>query len=330
MKNLKIKIVSLLVAVALCLGFGFSPMLASAETVTETPETSAEIPETSNDGATEEETPVEEEINGYYCKAAENKGVMFVLKDESNVDCIMYLDGIKVATVNATYKRVGSGDVIDVYAMGDWLGAFRLNADGTATDISYQYEDEETNDGNSSEETLPDVTLDDMLGDELTQEEKLEIVLGVAGALAESAGVGSEYERIMKDLKNAATEKQVTLMTIAVIVEIALLAFNIIGKLIYKRIKSKQEKEVTDNVKKIKETGEQLTTAYNSSAEATEHVAEEVEEANTKLVTIAAAQEGTNNALRCIIQGASIKATLKDHANRSLNNSDALLDTVKK
>lgn len=246
-KNLKIKIATVFAAATLAFGVGFTPMLASAEEATETPEISTEIPEISNDSEVDEETSVGSET-------------------------------------------------------------------GENTDVSDSVEE---SDGN-------------MHWDELTDDEKMQIILDVAGKLAEDAGVGSKWSKVVQDLRTAASEKQVTIMTFFSVGEVVVLLGYIIGKWIGKRKKAKQEKELADDVKGIKKNNEQLTNAYNSSAEATEHVAGEVEAENEKLVAIAAAQEGSNRALRYLIQGTGIKTELKDAAYRSLNESDKQLDIVKK
>ena len=135
MKKLKIRLFVLFAFLCSVFGLGFNPMIANADTIDETSEITSDIVNSTS----EKETLEEILVGSYYYEESADKGVMFVVKDEINVECVLFLDGAEVATVNATY--VADGDIIDVYAMEDWLGAFRLNADGTATDVSYLYEE---------------------------------------------------------------------------------------------------------------------------------------------------------------------------------------------
>lgn len=157
MKKLKIMFVAGLATLALCFGFFLPVGYVSADEVSQTPEISAEI------GV---ETPAESEsventgdyTASYYAQTSETDGVRLDFIDETNVKCVMFVEGVEVGTLNATYQRVDN--IVDIYVFDEWFGAFKLNGDGTATDVSWWEEynketpdenppvlDEETQDG---------------------------------------------------------------------------------------------------------------------------------------------------------------------------------------
>lgn len=149
MKKLKSIFVAALAIVAI-LAFVFTPIiLAGADEVSTMPEISAGIGTETTEDVADVETPTEDEtventenVSSYYYTESEEKSIRFDFLDESNVSCVLLLNGEEVATVNATYNRIG-GNVVEIYAMGDWMGTYRLNADGSAINISYQYEEDE-------------------------------------------------------------------------------------------------------------------------------------------------------------------------------------------
>lgn len=83
----------------------------------------------------------------------------------------------------------------------------------------------------TNEEITESPKIPETSNDELTFDD----ILGVFGGIAESEGYGSEWERIIDQLKTAASEKQVTISTVAVVVMLAVF----IAYLIFKAIKRK-------------------------------------------------------------------------------------------
>lgn len=246
MKNLKLKIISAVMAVALAFGIGFAPVVASAEETTETPVESTETvetPENTDDTATDEETPGTEE----------------------------------------------NGEIT------------------------------------SKEES--DVTLEDLLA--------------YVGKLAEEEGLGKDWNSFMEQVKIAIEEEKISVMLIVYIIGLVLmscyLAFKSFGKIVAWIKRKKHPSTVEQDLQAVQKTNmsqteavNAQTKAINSLAETDEHVAETVEKENAKIVALAEAQEGTNEALRCIVRGIGIKTELKDEAFRALNNSNAKCDIAKK
>ena len=72
------------------------------------------------------------------------------------------------------------------------------------------------------------------------------------------------------------------------------------------------------------------TEAINALAETDTQVVESVEKENAKLNALAAAQVGTNAAIRCLIRGIGMSGAVKDEAYRALNNSDEICDKAQK
>lgn len=143
MKKLKIMFVSGLAVLALCFGFFLPVGYVSADEVSQTPKISAEIGAESHESVESVETPAESEnvenlddyTASYYAQTGETEGVRLDFIDETNVKCVMFVEGVEVGTLNATYQRVDN--IVDIYVFDEWFGAFRLNGDGTASDVSW-------------------------------------------------------------------------------------------------------------------------------------------------------------------------------------------------
>lgn len=90
-----------------------------------------------------------------------------------------------------------------------------------------------------NEETEPkdEITFDDLLG--------------VFGCIAESEGYGSEWERVVEQLKTAASEKQVTLSTVAVIVLLAVFIAYLVFKAIKRKEWKKTVKQLSDDLRAV-------------------------------------------------------------------------------
>ena len=325
MKGLFKKLLLVACSCAVAFGFVFTPVSVSAEEVTKATEIEAEISgKTEENGAVEETPEAEDDVVGlsYYVTVSEEKRVRLDFLDLSNVNCVMFLDGIEVATVRASYTKLKN--VVDIYAMDDYWGTFRLNADGTATEIFNQ----ETEIGTEQEPEKPkEITLDDLLV--------------LVGNLAEDEGLGEEWNDWMEQLKLALEDKKIDA---TLIVNILILSA-IIGYLIFKTFgravawikRKKNPSTVAEDLQGVKKTSiaqteavNKQTKAINALAETDEHMAQTVEKENAKLNALAAAQIEMNSALRTLIRGTNIKAELKDEAYRALNKSNEHCDNAQK
>lgn len=202
MKRLKIMFVSMLAMLAL--SFAFIPTItAGADEVSEMPENSAIICAESLESVESVETPAESEgvensgdyMASYYAQTSETDGVRLDFIDESNVKCVMFVEGVEVGTLNATYQRVDN--IVDIYVLDEWFGAFKLNGDGTASDVSWwedYYEDPEESVGNTG------VLDEDTQDGELTLDELSQIVADYL-ASKKTANGGFDFWAVFKDLK---------------------------------------------------------------------------------------------------------------------------------
>lgn len=86
-----------------------------------------------------------------------------------------------------------------------------------------------------------------------TSNEKLTFddILGVFGGIAESEGYGSEWERIIDQLKTAASEKQVTLSTVAVVVMLAVFIAYLVFKAVKRKEWKKTFKQLSDDLRAV-------------------------------------------------------------------------------
>jgi hypothetical protein len=76
-------------------------------------------------------------------------------------------------------------------------------------------------------------------------------ILGVFGGIAESEGYGSEWERIITQLKTAATEKQVTLSTVSVVVMLAVFIAYLVFKAVKRKEWKKTFKQLSDDLRAV-------------------------------------------------------------------------------
>ena len=144
--------------------FGVTIIHVEAETVENSTQNSADLSEdSSSEEFVEEEKKEEIFTSCYVYKESEESEIKFIFLNDTDVQCVLFLNGEELATINAIYQRVGN--VVDVYAADDYLGAFELLADGTAKK-SYAWEDEEeaiedsVNNEDSSDD-IPNVTKTD-------------------------------------------------------------------------------------------------------------------------------------------------------------------------
>ena len=179
-------------------------------------------------------------------------------------------------------------------------------------------------DGSEEVEDLPAEDEETAETDEIT----LDDILDFAGELADKAGVGDDWAKAVENLKNAASEKKVDIMTGVSIGQLALLAAYVIGKLCvaaYKKHKDTTAKDVKD----MKATTGKQTKAVNELIGQAETVATNVAEASERERKLAIAGQEQNAALRCLFRGVNFNQAIKDEALRHLNNSDQHYDEAK-
>lgn len=176
--------------------------------------------------------------------------------------------------------------------------------------------------------------LDNVFGDDMTKEEKLDVILNIVGVLSNSAGVGSDWDELLFNLKTAASEEKVNGAIIAVIIQVVVNVGYIIAKLAYKAYSAYKKKKYPDTVKKdvadIKATGTAQNKAINSVGETVTDIDNEVRHENNKINALADAGTAQNAALRTLIRGTGIDKELKHEALRDLNKSDDLYEIAKK
>ena len=156
----------------------------------------------------------------------------------------------------------------------------------------------------------------------------LDDILEFAGGLADEAGVGDEWAKAVENLKNAASEKKVDIMTGVSIGQLCLLAAYVIGKLCVAGYKKHKDTTAAD-VKEMKKTTGKHTKAVNELIGQAETVASNVAEASERERKLADAGLEQNAALRCLFRGVQLRQDIKDEALRHLNNSDKCYDEAK-
>ena len=175
---------------------------------------------------------------------------------------------------------------------------------------------------------------DNIFTEDMTKEEKLEVILEFAGALADNAGVGSQWDQVIFNLKTAASEQKVNASVVATILMLVVFVGYIIAKLAYKGYNAYKKKKNPDTLNKdvsdIKATENAQNKAINSVGETVSEIDNEVKHENDKINALADAGTAQNAALRTLIRGTGIDKELKHEALRDLNKSDDLYETAKK
>lgn len=185
-------------------------------------------------------------------------------------------------------------------------------------------------------ETAPETGDEEVVEDLPTAEEEtaekgeitLDDILEFAGGLADEAGVGDQWAQAVENLKNAASEKKVDIMTGVSIGQLCLLAAYIIWK-IGNAIYKKHKDTTAADVKEMKKTTGKHTKAVNDLIGQAETVASNVAEASERERKLADAGLEQNAALRCLFRGVQLRQDIKDEALRHLNNSDKCYDEAK-
>lgn len=176
--------------------------------------------------------------------------------------------------------------------------------------------------------------LNGIFSEDMTKDEKLKIILEIAGVFANTAGAGNEWDEMLFNLKTAASEEKVNGAIIVVIIQVVVNVGYIIAKLAYKAYSAYKKKKYPDTVKKdvadIKATGTAQNKAINNVGETVTEIDSEVKHENEKINALADAGTAQNAALRTLIRGTGIDKELKHEALRDLNKSDDLYETAKK
>ena len=131
-----------------------------------------------------------------------------------------------------------------------------------------------------AEEELPETNTTETVVPETKEESKTEDItfddlFDVFGNIAESEGYGSEWGRVISQLKTAASEKQVTLSTIAVCAMLSVF----IAYLVFKRIK---RKNWINTFKKLSDDLQAISTSVNNQVKGTNALIDEAN-ANVKM-----------------------------------------------
>ena len=161
------------------------------------------------------------------------------------------------------------------------------------------------------------------------EEITLDDILEFTGGLADEAGLSDEWAEAVENLKTAASEKKVDIMTGVSLAQAAMFAAYVLGKIVYARWKKHKDTSAEDVKKTKKAVGEQ-TKAVNELIGHAETVANNVAEASEREKQLAIAGQEQNAALRCLFNGVQLKQSIKDEAMRHLNKSDACYDDAKK
>ncbi len=178
-------------------------------------------------------------------------------------------------------------------------------------------------------ETTLGGSLDELLGKEMTNEEKLEIILDIAEVFAIKADVNDEWTEAVENLKNAASEKKVDLMVFVSCGEILLLLAYIIVKAVNKARKAKTDTTAID-LASIKTASGQQTKAVNALIKEEENVAAGVQDNTNREKNLASAIELQNVALRSLIHGIQLKQDFREEGLKALRESDEHCDNAKK
>lgn len=174
-----------------------------------------------------------------------------------------------------------------------------------------------------NEETEPkdEITFDDLLG--------------AFGNIAESEGYGSEWERIFEQLKTAASEKQVTLSTIAVVAMLVVF----IAYLIFKRVKRKNWvktfKQLSDDLQAISKTANEqlkgtnaLIDEANANVKVSEKTKAETETIKREEQKIEKALSLLINAFMTFSEGCKYDKAKKSHVEINCVNALKELESI--
>ncbi len=188
-------------------------------------------------------------------------------------------------------------------------------------------EDEEVPETEETGENKAEITLDDLLA--------------FVGNIAEEEGLGDEWQKAVENLRLAISEKKldvnIVLDALLLIVLVGYAIYKVIGGIVRGIASKKSTATVLSEIEMVEKSSAAQTKAVNAQTEAINalaetdtQVVESVEKENAKLNALAAAQVGTNAAIRCLIRGIGMSGAVKDEAYRALNNSDEICDKAQK
>ena len=161
------------------------------------------------------------------------------------------------------------------------------------------------------------------------------------GKIAEEEGLGDEWQKAVENLRLAISEKKldvnIVLDALLLIVLGGYAIYKVIGGIVRGIASKKSTATVLSEIQTVEKSSAAQTKAVNAQTEAINalaetdtQVVESVEKENAKLNALAAAQVGTNAAIRCLIRGIGMSGAVKDEAYRALNNSDEICDKAQK
>jgi cell division protein FtsB len=317
MKKLKLLFATALAT--LFVAFGVSPVVAYADEGVEMPENSVEM-ETSEEVIEETESVENEgvfEQKTYVWEEDGNK-LELTLLNETTAEGKLYVYGTYSATVNFLYTYIES-DVIELHFPDDsYFESYRLHPNG----YLIEYDD--------GVYIPPDI-------DDSEEEEKTKLtyedILAITGEIMEQEGFKNKWDKALFHIETAASEKNVELLIVLVLIVIILFVGYIAVKFGIWKVKHKNDTTSKD-VKDIKQASGQQTTAINTLIDEEEKLTKEVHNANTEATTrekaLAESIEKQNVAIRCFIRGTKIEQSLKEEAFRALNESNDCCDKAKK
>lgn len=324
MKNLKIKLATVLAAIVLSFGWVLSPVAVSAEETTlETSESVSveeiieETENVENEGVFEQKTYIFEE---------DEAKLELTLLNKDTAEGKIYVYGTYTATVvfNCTYIK---NDVIELWLPdGSYFDAFCLHPNG----YLIEYDD--------GAYIPPDIEDNEAIKDGgiLTEEENSAVLEGEANTFenflawaekeADRYGYGDEYRLAFEDIKNAATTKQVTLSTLAS----AGMMLIFIGYMVYKKV---TDKKALVELKRLLAQASTQANKLNELVDATNDNSKTEEEIKKETAELKAEMKATQEAISGFISGfmhfaesVKLKETKKDEVRRDCTNALRKID----
>ena len=156
-----------------------------------------------------------------------------------------------------------------------------------------------------------------------------EDILAITGEIMEQEGFKNKWDKALYHIETAASEKNVELLIVLVLIVIILFVGYIAVKFGIWKVRHKNDTTSKD-VKDIKQASGQQTTAINGLIDEGEKLEKVSTDAVEREKNLAKSITLQNTAIRCLIHGTNIKQVLKDEAYRALNESDECCDKAKK
>lgn len=324
MKNLKIKLATVLAAIVLSFGWVLSPVAVSAEEIVGSSSESIVIEEVieetgnvENEGVFGQKTYIFEE---------DEAKLELTLLNKDTAEGKIYVYGTYTATVvfNCTYIK---NDVIELWLPdGSYFDAFCLHPNG----YLIEYDD--------GAYILPDIEDNEAIEDGkiLTEEENSAVLEGEANTFenflawsekeADRYGYGDEYRLAFEDIKNAATTKQVTISTVInAVLLLAGIVYIVYKKVMDKKNLAKLGEIVNQSVTQAQKLNE-LVDATNNNSKTEEEIKKETEELKADMRKTQEAISGLINGFMHFAESVKFKETKKDEVRRDCTNALKKID----